>query len=372
MNREELIDSDIKKILDQYSKFEAPLPSDLSPAAARNLPTLKNAVEEMVSQNITDRATTLVKPIPEPVAKVTHKVIPGTAGDILTRVYTPKGEGPFPVIVYFHGGGWVIANLDVYEPSCRALCNATKSVVVSVAYRQAPENKFPAAVDDAYEALQWVLNNAATFNGDTKCVAVAGESAGGNLATVCCIRAKQEGGKLPVAQLLIYPVINNSFNTPSYQENGQIKPLVKEIMYWFWNNYLSSPEDGNNPYASPSKATSLSNLPPAFVITGELDVLRDEGEAYALQLREAGVEVQCKRYPGAVHEFFSLSGVAGVSKDALDDAASFLANNIESSTTGNTSTTGSMTSISDTNGSYGVPYGSSGAAPVGAFDISKP
>lgn len=370
MNREELINSDLQKVLDQYSKFDAPLPSDLSPAAARNLPTLKNAVEEMVSQNFTDRAATLVNPMPEPVGKITHQLIPGSAGDILTRVYTPKGEGPFPVIVYFHGGGWVIANLDVYEPSCRALCNATSSVVISVAYRQAPEAKFPAAVNDAYEALQWVLNNASLIDGDSKCVTVAGESAGGNLATVCCLRAKQEGGILPVAQLLVYPVVNYSFNTPSYQENGQIKPLVKEMMVWFWDNYLSSPEDGNNAYASPSKATNLSGLPPAFVITAELDVLRDEGEAYARQMQQAGVQVQCKRYPGAVHEFFSLSGVADVSKDALDDAAAFLQNIFEGRATETFITNDTITS--DINNSCGVPYGSSGAAPVGAFDTSKP
>jgi acetyl esterase len=337
MNRDELINTDIQKILDQYSKFEAPLPSDLSPAAARNLPTLKNAVEEIVSQNFSDRAATLLNPIPEQVGKVTHYTIPSLSGDILTRIYTPKGEGPFPVIVYFHGGGWVIANLDVYEPTCRALCNAATSIVVSVAYRQAPENKFPAAVDDAYEALQYILKNAVSFGGDAKNIAVAGESAGGNLATVSCIRAKQEGGQLPVAQLLIYPVIDNSFNTTSYQENAQIKPLVKEMMVWFWDNYLSLPEDANNPYASPSKATDLSGLPPAFVITAELDVLRDEGEAYARQLKQAGVEVKCKRYEGAVHEFFSLSGVVDISKTALQDAATFLQqafnNNIEASNT---------------------------------------
>ncbi len=202
-------------------------------------------------------------------------------------------------------------------------------------------------MEDAYEALQWVLNNATSFNGDANRVAVAGESAGGNLATVCCIRAKEQGGRLPIAQLLVYPVINNSFDTPSYQENGEIKPLVKELMVWFWDKYMSSPKDGNNPYASPSKATDLSGLPPAFVITGELDVLRDEGEAYASQLKQAGVQVKCKRYSGAVHEFFSLSGVADVSKSALQDAATFLEqafnNSIELSSTpievGNVDTT---------------------------------
>lgn len=315
------VDSQMQAILDQYAKFNAPPVEELSAANARNLPTLKNAVEEMAAESATTRIMNIVKPMPEPVGRIDHIRIPGVADEIVARIYTPAGDGPFPVLVYFHGGGWVIANLDVYEPSCRALCNAVEAIVVSVAYRQAPENKYPAAVDDAYAATQWVLANASQLNGDPGRVAVAGESAGGNLATVVCLRARDEGGQLPVAQLLIYPVTNHQMNTPSYKENENAKPLNAAMMPWFWSHYLENAADGQQPYASPLLATTLRGLPPAIVITAEYDPLRDEGEQYAERMVADGVSVQARRYDGVSHEFFGLAGAVTKAKEALDEAA---------------------------------------------------
>lgn len=318
------VDSQMQAVLDQLGKFGAPPIEKSSPEIARSLPTLKNAVEEMLSENAAMRSLTLLKPNPEPVGQISHILIPGVAGDIVARVFTPKGDGPFPVLVYFHGGGWVIANLDVYESSCRALCNAAECIVVSVAYRQAPEHKYPAAVDDAYMALQSVMTNAANINGDPTRIAVGGESAGANLATVACLKARDEGGNMPIAQLLIYPVTDSAMNTPSYQENATAKPLNAAMMPWFWHHYLENESQGREPYASPMQATDLSGLPAATVITAEFDPLRDEGEAYARRLLDAGVPVFAKRYDGVTHEFFGLAGAVPKAKQAVEDVANAL------------------------------------------------
>ena len=315
------LDSDAQAVLDQYAKFNAPAIETLSPENARNNPTLKNAVEEMTAESFTARAVSIAKPMPQPVARISHQLIPGTGGDILARIYIPKGDGNFPVLVYFHGGGWVIANLDVYEPSCRALCNAAECIVVSVAYRQAPEYKYPAAVEDAYAALQWVMQNAQVLGGDPARVAVGGESAGGNLATVACLKARDEGGLMPVAQLLIYPVTDARMNTPSYQEQADAKPLNTAMMPWFWKHYLANESQKSEPYASPMLAQSLSGLPPAIVITAESDPLRDEGEAYARRLAAEGVSVTSRRFDGVMHEFFGLAGVVDKATEAVQEAA---------------------------------------------------
>lgn len=314
------LDIDMKTILEQYIKFNAPPLERLSAANARNLPTLKNAVEEIMAENPAVRATALVRPMPQPV-KIIHHLIPGPEGDLLARVFVPDGDGPFPVLVYFHGGGWVIANLDVYEPSCRALCKKAKSVVISVAYRQAPEHKYPAAVEDAYAATQWTIVNAALFNGDPARVAVCGESSGGNLAAVTCLKARDELGHMPSAQLLIYPVIDARMNTYSYKDNVDAKPLNRAMMLWFWRQYLQNEAQGQEPYASPIMAKNLSGLPPAIVITAEHDPLRDEGEAYAARLVDAGVPVKGRRYDGVTHEFFSLAGIVHKAGLAVQETA---------------------------------------------------
>lgn len=317
------LDSDAQAVIDQYAKFNAPPIESLSPENARNNPTLKNAVEQMATESVMVRTMNVAMPaLPEPVGYITHQLIPSSNGELLARVFRPGGDGPFPIIVYFHGGGWVIANLDVYEPSCRALCNAAEAIIVSVAYRLAPEHKYPAAVEDAHHALQWVIQNAgAVFGGDPNRVAVAGESAGGNLATVACLKARDEGGQLPVAQLLIYPVTDARMNTPSYEEQRDAKPLNAAMMPWFWKHYLEHESQGLEPYVSPLLAESLHGLPPAIVMTADNDPLRDEGNAYARRLAEAGVPVKSRCFDGVMHEFFGLAGAVDKAAYAVRFAA---------------------------------------------------
>ncbi|WP_089934687.1 alpha/beta hydrolase [Candidatus Entotheonella palauensis] len=260
----------------------------------------------------------------EPVGKVEDRLIRGADGEIPARVYTPEGVGPFPVLVYYHGGGWVIGNLEAYDPTCRALTNAARCVVVSVEYRLAPEHKFPAAPEDCYAALQWVGANADAINGDPARVAIGGDSAGGNLTAVVAQMSRDRGGVSPIYQLLVYPVTDHRYDTPSYQENADDYLLTKDAMQWFWNHYLRSEADGNSPLASPLQAASLRDLPPALVITAEFDPLRDEGEAYATQLQAAGVPVTLSRYDGMIHGFFSLGAVLDQGQTAMSEAAAAL------------------------------------------------
>lgn len=293
-----------------------PKPIETLPASlARAQPSPTDAVIQVIQEN----GTVAPDKLP-PVGKVEMKQIPGPDGGtpINVRVYTPKGDGPFPVLVYYHGGGWVIANLDTYDPSCRGLCSLNNAVVVSVDYRQAPEHKFPAAVEDNYAAFQYVATHAGEVKGEDKKVAVVGESAGGNLATVVCIAAHQRGGKMPAHQVLVYPITNNDFNTRSYLENANAKPLNKPMMMWFFKNYLNSPEEGNNPLVSPMKADAetLKALPPATVITDEFDPLRSEGMAYAEKLKSAGVDVATQDFKGVTHEFFGMALVFDEAKAA--------------------------------------------------------
>jgi len=306
-------DAQMKAVLDQLAAFKAPPLEKQSPMNARNNPTIAAAVMGVLAQR--------GRPAVEMVGDVSHQLIPGPGGDLLARIYKPRGNGPFPVLVYFHGGGWVIATLDTYDSSCRALTNAANCIVVSVAYRQAPEYKFPAAAEDAYSATQWVINNAAQIGGDPRRVAVGGESAGGNLAAVTCLIARDRGGKMPVYQLLVYPVTNYAFNTPSYQENADAKPLNRAMMHWFWSYYLNSESDGSNPYASPLRAENLRGLPSATVITADIDPLRSEGQAYAQRLRQAGSSVKITNYSGVTHEFFGTGAVVDKAKQAVSEAA---------------------------------------------------
>jgi acetyl esterase len=262
---------------------------------------------------------------PEAIFKVENRTIPGPAGEIPVRIYTPEGNGPLPVLVYFHGGGWVICSLDTHDGICRALANQAQCVVVSVDYRMAPEHKFPAAVDDCYAATKWVVENAASINGKADRVAVGGDSAGGNLAAVVSLMAKENGGPHIVFQLLIYPATDYYIpGTDSIRENAEGYYLTRSAMVWFWNHYANSEEDANNPHMAPLRAKDLSNLPPALVLTAEYDPLRDEGEMYATRLQEAGVSVTATRYNGMVHGFFSLSNMMDQAKVAVAEAAAAL------------------------------------------------
>ena len=266
----------------------------------------------------------LLAGVPEAVEKVENRSIPVPGGEIPVRIYTPAGEGPFPALVYYHGGGWVIGNLDTVDVPCRLLANRAGCVVVSVDYRLAPEHKFPTAAEDAYAAAKWVAENAASIGVDPERVAVGGDSAGGNLATVVALMAREQRGPALAYQMLIYPVTNHSYDTDSYRENAEGYFLTKNTMEWFWNHYLRDEQDGQHPYASPLLAEDVSGLPPALVITAGFDPLRDEGEAYAERLKAAGVPVEATRYDGMIHGFFWMPGVLVEGNNAINQAANAL------------------------------------------------
>ena len=242
---------------------------------------------------------------PEPVAKVEDRTIPTPNGDLPIRLYTPEGDGPLPVLVFFHGGGWVVGNLESHDATCRTLANAAGCITLAVDYRLAPEHKFPAAPEDCYEATKWAVLNAAALGGDPQRVAVGGDSAGGNLAAAVALMSGDRGAPSLAYQLLLYPVTNHSFDTESCKQNGEDYLLTKDSMVWFWDHYLENDEAGNAPYASPLQAKYVNSPPPGLVITAEFDPLRDEGEAYGKRLQDAGADIKISRYDGTIHGFFS-------------------------------------------------------------------
>ncbi len=256
---------------------------------------------------------------PEPVASVRDFTIPGPDGELPARLYTPEGSGPFPLVVYFHGGGWTVGNIEVADRPCRSLANASGCMVASAQYRLGPESKFPAAPEDCYAATRWLAENAAELGADPERVAVAGDSAGGNLAAVVALMARDRGGPALAYQLLIYPAVEADPDFPSVRENAEGYLLQKGSMEWFWGHYLADPADGANPYASPLRADDLSGLPPALVVTCEFDPLRDEGEEYGRKLEEAGVPVKVSRYDGMIHGFFWMAGVMDKTSVLLDE-----------------------------------------------------
>jgi acetyl esterase len=260
---------------------------------------------------------------PAPVAAVADRRVPGPAGELPVRVYTPEGSPPFPIVVFFHGGGWVVGTLDTYDPLCRALAAATPAVVVSVDYRLAPEHRWPAAVEDAYAATEWASRNAAALGGVQHRLAVAGDSAGGNLAAVVALGARDRGGPAIAFQLLVYPVLDAAGDTASWREYADGYHLTADGMRWYWDHYLGG-AGGAAPDASPLRAAFVGGLPPALVIGAEYDILRDEGEAYAARLAEAGVDASASRHAGVVHGFVRWRAVTGAAEDALQEAAAAL------------------------------------------------
>jgi acetyl esterase len=258
------------------------------------------------------------------VAKVEDREIPGPAGPIPVRIYWPLGAtGTLPLITYFHGGGWVICDLDSHDGSCRALANETGSVVVSVDYRLAPEHRFPAPAEDSYAAMVWAAEHAAELGADASRHAVAGDSAGGNLAAVVALMARDRNGPALRFQLLVYPVTDVSPGRDrhgSQTDNATGYFLTTSGMDWFRGQYLPEGEDGSHPYASPFMADDLSNLPPAFVVTAEFDPLRDEGEAYGAKLAAAGVPVEVLRADGMFHGFFGMGELIPAVKPVTEQA----------------------------------------------------
>jgi acetyl esterase len=259
---------------------------------------------------------------PDPVARVEDRKIAGRGTDIPIRIYAPGGDGPFPGVIYFHGGGWVICDLETHDNVCRAIANRAGAVVVAVDYRLAPENKFPAALDDCLDATLWVSSNAAALRIDPRKLAIAGDSAGANMATVIARKFRDAGGPAIALQVLVYPTTNlTETATPSHQEFAEDHFLTRTAMEWFVNNYFAPGVDRANPDASPAFIQDLRDMPPALVITAECDPLRDEGEAYATRLQNSGVPVTLTRYDGMIHPFLNFLGVSQTAQKAVDQVA---------------------------------------------------
>ncbi|HAA94354.1 MAG: alpha/beta hydrolase [SAR202 cluster bacterium] len=301
------LDPQVVAVMEQVAALGLPAPHTVSPAEAR-----ANAKKRPRS------------PGPE-VAKVEDRNIPGPDGGVPVRIYTPEGDGPFPILAWYHGGGWVVGDLESADGVSRSLCAGGQCVVVSVDYRLAPDTKFPGPAEDCWAATTWAVNNAAEINGDPARLAVGGDSAGGNLAAAMSLMAADRGGPDIALQLLVYPVADRDFGTVSYTDNAEGYSLTKVTMQYYWDQYIDA-EHATNPYAVPMQANDLAGQPPALVITAEFDPLRDEGEAYAKRLREAGVETTATRYDGMIHGFFNMGAAVDKGRQAVDEASAALRN----------------------------------------------
>jgi acetyl esterase len=300
------LDPQAAALLEELETGVAPPSSTLSVATGRALLDDLFAVEE-----------------PEPVGSTTDLEIRGPSGPIPLRIYLPVESGPSPVLVFLHGGGWVRGSLEAYDGLCRRLTNGAGCVVVSVAYRRAPEHPFPAGLEDCYAATEWAAEHAADIEGDPDRVAVGGDSAGGNLSAAVALAARDRDGPELAHQLLIYPAVN----PPSvrwfdaYDENGTGYFLEMDSVEWYLDQYLSGRADVGNAYAFPLRARALSGLPAATVLTAGFDPLRDEGVAYAERLAEAGVEVDHRHYEAQIHGFLSLYEHIDEGREAIDEVA---------------------------------------------------
>src|SRR5215470_7147938 len=299
------VDPQAQALLDQFKQLES--------LSSMSVPDARRAMEALSS----------MRGAAPPIRAAVDRRIPGPVGEIPVRIYTPDGTAPLPLLVFFHGGGWVLGSLETHDAICRDLANGAECVVVSVDYRLAPEHKFPAAAEDCYAATRWAAAHAADLGADASRLAVGGDSAGGNLSAVVSQMVRDRGGPPIVFQLLIYPVTNASFDTASYRDNAEGYLLTAGDMRWFWGHYLGGAGDGANPYASPMKG-KLNGLPPALVITAEYDPLRDEGEQYAQQLKDAGVATRLSRYNGMIHGFFGMGLMIDKAKVAVREATTSL------------------------------------------------
>ena len=295
----------VKKILEEAASLGLPDYQDLSPAAARKqMLDLTPPVDPLLA-----------------VKRVENLMIPGPKGEIPIRLYYPSGDPPFAVLVYFHGGGWVMGDLATHHGVCHALAKRSSCLVVSVDYRLAPEHRYPAAVEDAYAATSWVAQNTDAIQADPDRLAVGGDSAGGHLAAVVTLMARDRKGPRIDLQVLIYPITDCNFSTSSYVENKEGYMLTSDLMRWFWNHFIDDEGQANDPYVSPLRAKNFSDLPQAVIITAEYDPLRDEGEAYGKRLLEAGVKVTLSRYPGMIHGFIRMTAQLDNAKEAVDEIA---------------------------------------------------
>lgn len=308
-DRDPRLDPQAAALLEELEAGVSPPSSTLSVEAGRALLDSLFTVEE-----------------PEPVGGTTDLEIQGPSGPIPLRVYLPVGDGPSPVLVFLHGGGWVRGSLDAYDGLCRRLTNGADCVVVSVDYRRAPEDPFPAGFEDCYAATEWVVENAADLEGDPDRVAVGGDSAGGNLSAAVTLAARDRDGPDLAHQLLIYPAVNppSARWFDAYDENGEGYLLTMDSIEWYLDQYLPERAQVGNAYAFPLRARDLSGLPPATVVTAGFDPLRDEGVAYADRLADADVTVEHLHYETQIHAFVSLYERLDAGREAIDEVASQL------------------------------------------------
>jgi acetyl esterase len=300
------LDSDTRNVLDMLESLGMRDLADLTPEEARNL------------------QLTPPPAVPTQVAEVENRSVAGPEEDLALRIYSPEGSATTGALMYFHGGGWVIGDLDSHDETCRRLCRGAGVKVIAVHYRRAPETTFPGAVEDCFAATVWAAANADALNIDTGRIAVGGDSAGGNLAAAVALMARDRGGPALRFQLLVYPVTAARFDTDSYRDNAEGYLLSRRAMQWFWDQYVPDLDQRREPYAAPLEAKSLAGLPPALVQTAEYDPLRDEGEAFAAALRRDGVAVTATRYDGLIHGFFGMQEAVAAARPALAEALAAL------------------------------------------------
>ncbi|EJN10205.1 alpha/beta hydrolase [Herbaspirillum sp. YR522] len=304
-------DKEMLAVLDAHASLDPKAIEKADVATARKNPTIADAVNVVLKQQ--GKSTDPQALVPGVTSK--DITVTGAAGSLPATVYTPEGTGPFPVVVYFHGGGWVIADRHVYDGGARGLAKSANAVVVSVDYRQAPENKFPAAWDDALASYRWALANAASIKGDGKRVALAGESAGGNLALATAIAARDAKLQAPSHVLAIYPVTQTSLNTESYIENSVAQPLNRAMVKWFVDHLVRSKDDLKDPRLQLIEA-KLDGLPSVTLINARIDPLRSDGAKMEDALKKAGVPVERRDYEGVTHEFFGTAAVVDKARQA--------------------------------------------------------
>ena len=302
------IKPEMQVVIEKLISFGGKPIETLTAAEARMQPTPASAVMAVMKDNN--------MPMPPVLCDTVNQDIPVTGGTTNIRIYTPKsGTAPFPVIVYYHGGGWVIADIDVYGASAQGLCEQVGAIVVSVEYPKGPEHKFPAAHTVSFDAYKWVVNNAISIKGNAEKIALVGESAGGNLAANVSMMARDKKIKMPLYQVLVYPVANNDLNSESYVKYAAAKPLNKPMMEWFVKNALSSPAQAADPRISLVKA-NLKGLPATLIIGAEIDPLQTEGKMLSEQLKAAGVATDYELYDGVTHEFFGMAAVVPQAREA--------------------------------------------------------
>ena len=314
------LNQQVQEVIDELDVLNPKPIESLSPEEARQRASVPYAMRSML------RRKQGAEPEPEEVGAIEDGNIPGPAGMIPIRVYWPRGYGSkaLPVLVYIHGGGWVLDDLDATDPSCRALANQAGCAVVSVEWRHAPEHPFPAAHEDVLAATQWVMMNAAEIGGNPARVAIGGESAGGTMATATCIELKRASERLPVAQALVYPLTDFvGQDYASYRDSAGAKPLNVAMLEWFAKYALTDFNQAYDVRLSPLRASrgELMGLPPTIVITAESDPLRDQGEAYAHKLMNAGVQVSLSHFPGVMHGFFGMGAVLDSARLAVRQVA---------------------------------------------------